>query len=108
VAVPETGGHGASLAVDHRRVARDFDCGRWPYGNDAAIVHDNGSVFDWGFSGRGINFGMNQSQVRAESRYARGHDCGENECEESSNSHASNIRQQETLDEQNSEENWRV
>lgn len=104
MAVPETGGHGAALAVDHCRVARDFDGCRWPYGNDAAIMHDNGSVFDWGFGGRGINSCMNQSEVRAESRCARGDDCGENECEENSGSHASNIRQSEVLYEQDSEE----
>ncbi len=42
---------------------------------------------------------MNQSEVRAEARYARRKDTGEKGGEKTVDSHASNIRQQEILDE---------
>jgi hypothetical protein len=43
---------------------------------------------------------MNQSEIRAECRYARKKYSGEKSSEKTADSHASNIRQQEVIDEE--------
>ena len=57
--VPEAGGYHHPFAVNNGRMARDFDCGGGTNGNDAALVHKNCAVFDWRFSRRGIDLGVN-------------------------------------------------
>ncbi|HWY02027.1 MAG TPA: hypothetical protein VNX60_00055 [Candidatus Acidoferrum sp.] len=94
MAVPETGGYDQAFAVNNSRVARDFDCGGWPNGKNTAPMYKDRTVFDWRFSRRGINLGVNQSEVRAKTEYARRERPDKKEGEDTTDSHASNIRQE--------------
>src|SRR5580658_10517008 len=94
MAVPETGGHDQARAVNNRRMARNFDCGGWPDSNNAALVNEDCTIFDWRFSRRGINLCVNQGEVRAETRYARSECPDKKDRGDTSDSHASNIRQE--------------
>ena len=71
MAVPETGGNDAAFAVNDRGMSRDLDRGRRSNGQNAPVVQKNCAVVDGRFSRRGIDLCVNQSEVRAETGYAR-------------------------------------
>src|SRR5712671_6766443 len=93
VAVPKTGGYDQAFAVNNNRVARDFDCGGWPDGKNAALMHNDCTIFERRLSRRGINLGVNQSEVGAKTEYARRERPDKKNGDDTTDSHASNIRQ---------------
>jgi len=93
MAIPETSRHNQAIAVNNSRMAWNFDCGGWPNGKNAARMCKDCTIFDGRFSGRRINFCVNQSEVRAKTRYAGTERPDKKNSENISDSHASNIRQ---------------
>ncbi len=51
MAVPETSRYNQAIAVNNNRMARNFDCGGWPNGKNAARMYKDCTIFDWRFSG---------------------------------------------------------
>lgn len=93
MAVPETSRYSLAVAVNHRRVARNFDRRGWPNGENAARTYNDRTVFDRRISGRRVDSGMNQGEVRTRTKYPAGERPNKKYCEGIPNSHAGNIRQ---------------
>ncbi len=46
MAVPETSRYNQAIAVNNNRMARNFDCGGWPNGKNAARMYKDCTIFD--------------------------------------------------------------
>ena len=93
MAVPETGGYDQAFAVNNSRMARDYDCGGRPNGKNAALMHKDCTIFERRLSRRAINLCVNQGKVRAETEYSRRECPDKKDGDDTTDSHASNIRQ---------------
>jgi len=93
VAVPKPGRYDATLALENGYIAGEswhFDASARPDGAYAAIVHEDCAILDGWLSRRGINLGMNQGEVSAETEFARSPK--EKQQEKDADLHVNNIR----------------
>ena len=65
VAVPKTGGHSQTFAVNNGRLAWDSDFGVWSNANNTALMYKDCPVFDWRLSWGRVDPCVNQSKIRA-------------------------------------------
>lgn len=97
VAVPEPGGYNETVTI------KDGHCpgqswhsyvGARPEGAYAAVMHEDCAILDRWVGRRGVNLCVNQSEVRTETGDARSEYPNKEDGENTTDSHACNIRQE--------------